>query len=76
MGWNRMKTYSFAYGSGTVELPLDEKNVIGELARQRRRPACRYPRGAVGLARRTDRQRAAVRARQGGRYRRAGREPT
>ena len=31
MGWNRMKTYSFAYGSGTVELPLDEKNVIGEL---------------------------------------------
>ena len=26
-----MKTYSFAYGSGTVELPLDEKNVIGEL---------------------------------------------
>ena len=27
----RMKTYQFAYGSGTVELPLDEKNVIGEL---------------------------------------------
>ena len=26
-----MNTYSFAYGSGTVELPLDEKNVIGEL---------------------------------------------
>lgn len=26
-----MKTYSFAYGSGMVELPLDEKNVIGEL---------------------------------------------
>lgn len=26
-----MKTYSFACGSGTVELPLDEKNVIGEL---------------------------------------------
>ena len=26
-----MKTYSFAYGSGTVELPLDEKKVIGEL---------------------------------------------
>ena len=26
-----MKIYSFAYGSGTVELPLDEKNVIGEL---------------------------------------------
>ena len=26
-----MKTYTFAYGSGTVELPLDEKNVIGEL---------------------------------------------
>lgn len=72
MGWNRMKTYSFAYGSGTVELPLDEKNVIGELHGNAVAPLARYPRGAVGLARRTDRQRAAVRARQGGRYRRAG----
>ena len=26
-----MKTYRFAYGSGTVEFPLEEKNIIGEL---------------------------------------------
>ena len=26
-----MKTYQFAYGSGTVEFPLEEKNIIGEL---------------------------------------------
>ena len=25
-----MKTYRFAYGSGTVEFPLEEKNIIGE----------------------------------------------
>lgn len=27
----QMKTYRFAYGSGTVEFPLEEKNIIGEL---------------------------------------------
>ena len=26
-----MKTYRFAYGSGTVEFPLEENNIIGEL---------------------------------------------
>ena len=26
-----MKNYSFPYGDGTVELPLDEKTVLGEL---------------------------------------------
>ena len=26
-----MKTYRFAYGSGTAEFPLEEKNIIGEL---------------------------------------------
>ena len=32
-----MKIYSFAYGSGTVELPLDEKNVIASKEKKRYR---------------------------------------
>ena len=26
-----MRKYTFRYGDGTVEIPLDEKNVLGEL---------------------------------------------
>ena len=26
-----MKNYTFRYGDGTVDIPLDEKNVLGEL---------------------------------------------